>query len=79
MPQKKSSQARLDEMARAQGFPNYAAMRAWNEKYRSKKTGTGAPPQRNFLQSLAEKVPFHPSRLFKYVNDRVGPAMERKK
>lgn len=59
-PQKKSQQSRLDEMARANGFPNYAAMRAWNEKYRNKQTRTGpAPKKRNFLQSLADMSPFN--------------------
>ena len=55
MPQ--SNQARLDAMAKKQGFPNYAAMKAWNEKYRKPTTntvpGASAKPKRNFLQNMA--------------------------
>ena len=53
MPQKKKP-SRLDSMARAQGFPNYAAWKAWNEKYRAPVQGKTAP--KNFLQTLGNKI-----------------------
>jgi len=58
MPQSKKPVSQLDTMAQQKGFPNYAAWKAWNEKYRSKKTRTEpAPKKKNFLQSLSD---FHP-------------------
>ena len=77
MPQSKKPVSRLDAMAQQKGFPNYAAWKAWNEKYRSRKTKTGSAPKKNFLQSLTEKIPLHPSHLFKNVNDKAGPALKK--
>jgi len=59
MPQsKKSSTSRLDAMARQQGFPNYAAMKAWNEKYRKPVQATAPKPKtRNFLETITDVVP----------------------
>lgn len=59
MPQSKKKPSRLDQMAKAQGFPSYAAMKAWNEKYRAPVTrqATPKPKARNFLQSLTDTIP----------------------
>lgn len=58
MPQIKKKVSRLDQMAKAQGFPSYAAMKAWNAKYRAPQTTTTPKPKaRNFLQSLTDVIP----------------------
>ena len=57
MPQ---SNSRRDKMAREAGFPSYAAMKAWNDKYRKPQTNqTAAKPKRNFLQSLRDLHPIN--------------------
>jgi hypothetical protein len=57
MKGKGSSQASLDVMAKEKGFPSYAAMKAWNEKYRKPQTTQAPPPKRNFLQNLIGSIP----------------------
>lgn len=73
------SQAQLDAIAREQGFPDYASWKAWNEKYRSTvRTGdTQKPAPKNFLQSLADRIPIHPSYILNYVTDKFRGATEK--
>lgn len=78
MPQGKSDQARLDAMARKQGFPNYAAWKAWNEKYRKPVTGTQAPKKKNFIQSLFEKIPGHPAQTIGYANKKIEESRKKR-
>lgn len=61
MPQGKGySQSQLDAMAKEKGFPSYAAWKAWNDKYRSKKTGEAPRKKGNFLQRMFDKINPHP-------------------
>ena len=71
-----SDQRQLDQAAQQMGFPNYATWAAWNAKYRSQsnKAGVAAQPKKNFLQGLLEKIPWHPSFIFKHVNDGIDKA-----
>lgn len=49
------AQKRLDEMAKAEGFPNYAAMKAYKAKYQKtvrSVSPSGPKKKKNFLQSL---------------------------
>jgi hypothetical protein len=52
------AQQRLDAMAKKKGFPNYAAMKAWNEKYRAPVTNSGTAPKKNFFQRVMSRI--HP-------------------
>ena len=56
MPQKKKP-SRLDAMAKQQGFPSYAAMQAWNEKYRKPTQTAASKKPRNFLQTITDAIP----------------------
>lgn len=68
-----TAQSRLDAMAKEKGFPNYAAMKAWNAKYRAPVTNSGqAPKKKNFLQSLRE---FHP---IGWAQKRVSGTLDKK-
>lgn len=54
------AQQRLDAMAKKKGFPSYAAMKAWNEKYRAPVTNSSAPAKKkNFLQSIKDLHPLN--------------------
>jgi hypothetical protein len=78
MPQKqKSGQARLDAMAKEQGFPSYAAWKAWNEKYRKQNRPDAVPQKKNFLQSIVEKIPFHPARTLGHANKKITEATKK--
>ncbi|NJS15018.1 MAG: hypothetical protein HC788_10900 [Sphingopyxis sp.] len=67
------AQQRLDAMAKKKGFPSYAAMKAWNEKYRAPVTNTAAPKKKgNFFQSLMSKV--HP---LNFSTDKVNRTLDK--
>lgn len=59
MPQaKKMPSSGLDAMAREKGFPNYAAWKAWNDKYRKPVTNVQkGTPVKNFFQTLTDTIP----------------------
>lgn len=71
------SQGQLDAVARQRGFPDYATWQAWNAHRQAGLQQPAAPDpsqQPNFLQSLVNKIPIHPSYLFNYVNDKIKQA-----
>jgi hypothetical protein len=81
MPQGKGySKGQLDAMAREKGFPDYATWSAWNKKYRSA-SRNGAPQEkpRNFLQSLASRIPGHPAHTLTKAKNKMKEATERRK
>jgi len=59
MPESRT--ARLDALAKKEGYPSYAAMVAYKEKYQKPITrvvpGANAKPKRNFLQTLVGSIP----------------------
>lgn len=78
MPQSYSP-GQLDAIARQRGFPDYATWAAWNAHRQAGLQQPGASDQQpqqppNFLQSLVNKIPIHPSYLFNYVNDKIKQA-----
>ena len=72
-----SDQRRLDLAAQQMGFPDYATWQAYHAKYQAQgnKKGVAVAPKKNFLQGLLEQIPWHPSYLFKHVNDAYNKAM----
>jgi hypothetical protein len=67
-----SDQKQLDAWAKKKGFPNYAAMKAWNEKYRKPATRTVTPKKsNNFFKQLLD---FHP---LNYSANRITSAMKK--
>lgn len=81
MPQgdQQYSPGQLDAIARERGFPDYATWMAWHQKYRAPVRGQGQPQpqQKNWLQSLVDKIPIHPSYLFNYVSDKIDGATRK--
>lgn len=76
MPQGNPARSRLDAMAKQKGFPSYAAMKAWEEKYRSQRTTTTPSPtkkKKNFFQSMVESLP-HQGTLINKVTGRIRQA-----
>lgn len=74
MPKSKGS--RLDAEARRQGYPSYAAMVAYQEKYQKPITRTvKSAPKRNFLQTLIGSIP-NP---MNYAADRMRRAVRGRK
>jgi hypothetical protein len=59
MPESRT--ARLDALAKKEGYPSYAAMVAYKEKYQKPITrvvpGAGKPKERNFLQRMIGSIP----------------------
>lgn len=70
--------SQLDAIARQRGFPDYATWAAWNRHRTAglqQPGATPAPPQNNnFLQNLLAKIPWHPSFLLGYTNDKINKA-----
>jgi hypothetical protein len=83
MPQsKKPAPSRLDAMAKQSGFPSYAAMKAWNDKYRKpvqSTTPATKPPSkvRNFFQTIRDTIPIHFAE--KRVTSALSGAQKKKK
>jgi len=81
MPQ--GSQARLDALARERGFPDYATWKAWNEKNRQVRRPQGeaqaAPQERNFLQSLLARIPWHPANTLDHTNRRMEEGLRNRR
>jgi len=69
------ARSRLDAMAKEKGFPSYAAMKAWNEKYRQPVTTTRPAKKKNFLQTLVGSIP-NP---MNYAADKMRKAVEGRK
>lgn len=74
-----NSQARLDAIAREAGFPSYAAWQAWNQKYRQPQRMEVAPEPTNWLQTLVNKIPFHPSFMLDFTNKKIEKATGARK
>ena len=72
-----SDQRRLDLAAQQMGFPDYAKWQAYHAKYQEQgnKKGVAVAQKKNFLQGLLEQIPWHPSYLFKHVNDAYDKAI----
>lgn len=76
------SQGQLDALARHRGFHDYATWAAWNanNSARLHQPAGGNPEQAagqqppNFLMSLINKIPIHPSYLLNYVNGKMQSA-----
>lgn len=78
MNQPQYSQGQLDAIARQRGFHDYQTWAAWNA-HRSaglqQSSGPGVTAEQpNFLMSLINKIPIHPSYILNYVNDKMQEA-----
>jgi hypothetical protein len=79
MPQQQYSQGQLDAIARQRGFHDYATWAAWNaHRSAGLQQPSGQPAQTqaqpNFLMSLINKIPWHPSYLLNHVNNAMQNA-----
>jgi hypothetical protein len=80
MSSKPPTQAELDHLARAQGFPDAATMIQWHQNYSAgpatQGQGAAAPAAHplNYLQSLLSHIPIHPAYLIQHVADAYGKA-----
>lgn len=79
MPQTRSpARSRLDAMAKEQGYPSYAAMKAYQDKYQRNPTIVGGAKKkddRNVLQKLVAAIPFPTN----YAADRMRKAVKKRK
>lgn len=63
----------MNRFARQQGFPDYVTMQAYY-RHRSASLRRPGPAQqapKNWLQTLIDKIPWHPSYLLGHANKRI--------
>lgn len=73
--QDRRHRADLDRKARAAGFPDYATMVAWHDKYRSPQTSNNLnqPISREHVRAATQ---WHPAMLLDWVRRKIDGAQQ---